>query len=316
MMTKIRSTILGEQWESVEIPIRHFDESVRIVLWNSATLFRPDGKSVLSVIAQGQDITLRKRIEADLVLKNKELTDVEQELRQNVDKLAASERMLIENEAKLREALAEKDVLLAEIHHRVKNNLTAFISLLSLEGSTEDTPTGRLLRQDLQNRARSMALIHETLYRTNKFDEVDVGVYLTTLVGQIANSFRTTPSVKTLIDAHGVMLDLPRATPLGLIVNELVTNSFKYAFPDSFDVEAIRNAPPTIAIALAKEDGTYILSFGDNGVGLPTGIDLTKTQTLGLKLVNFLARHQLRAKIEVNSENGVEFVFRFRENGE
>ena len=75
----------------------------------------------------------------------------------------------------LKEALAEKEILLSEIHHRVKNNLAAFISLLSLEGSSEDTPTGRMLRQDLQNRARSMALIHETLYRTKTFDQVKHG---------------------------------------------------------------------------------------------------------------------------------------------
>ena len=100
-----------------------------------------------------------------------------------------------------------------------------------------------MLKQDLQNRARSMALIHETLYRTNMYDEVDMGLYLTTLVEQIANSFRSAKEVKTIVDAHGVMLDIPRATPAGLIINELVTNSFKYAFPGS-STSSVPERPP------------------------------------------------------------------------
>ncbi len=248
-----------------------------------------------------------KRMNADLSVAYEEITAKEEELRQNFEELS-------QREQDLHKALTEKEVLLSEIHHRVKNNLTAFISLLSLEGSIEDSPAGKMLRQDLQNRARSMALIHETLYRTNRFDEVDLGVYLGTLVNQVAQIFRMTRPVKMVVDVHGVMLDLPRATPVGLIVNELVTNSFKYAFPESFDVQAARGAPPTISVTLVKDDGFYILTVKDNGTGLPHDLDITKTKTLGLKLVNFLARHQLRATIQTKTQNGTEFVFRFREN--
>ena len=241
---------------------------------------------------------------------NEELTAIQEELQQNIGVLSEHENELARNEEKLKKALAEKEMLLAEIHHRVKNNLTAFISLLSLEGSTEDTPAGKMLRQDLQNRARSMALIHETLYRTHRYDEVEMGIYLTTLLNQIADSFRTTRVVKTIVDAKGVMLDIPRATPAGLIVNELVTNSFKYAFPDSFDAMSVRNELPTIMVTFAKHGPEYVMTVRDNGVGLPPGFDLTKTQSLGLKLVNFLAKHQMRANIEVRGDKGTEFVFR------
>ena len=106
------------------------------------------------------------------------------------------------------------------------------------------------------------------------------------------------------------MLDIPRATPAGLIVNELVTNSFKYAFPDSFDPAANRNAPPIITITFSKEDGEFRLIVSDNGIGLPPGFDLTKTRTLGLKLVNFLSKHQMRAHVEVRTDKGTEFIFR------
>jgi len=262
-------------------------------------------------ITTGADITAVKKAENTLKLKNEnlnalneELTATQEELHQNLEELSLREE-------ELSRALAEKEVLLSEIHHRVKNNLTAFISLLSLDGSTEDTPAGKMLRQDLQNRARSMALVHETLYRTHLFNEVDMGMYLTTLLNQIAGSFGSSRPVRVIVEAHGVMLDIPRATPAGLIANEIVTNSFKYAFPASFDVQALRQAPPTISVILTKTGGEYEMIIRDNGIGLPPGIDLARTRSLGLKLVNFLAKHQMRADIDVVSENGTAFIFRF-----
>jgi PAS domain S-box-containing protein len=308
-----------EELHRTGLPVRYEKEylrkdGTRVSIELLVQLVKDSNGNPLHYFSFITDITERKRAKEELERKNdnlnalnEELTATEEELHQNLEELTLREE-------DLSKALAEKEVLLSEIHHRVKNNLTAFISLLSLDGSTEDTPAGKLLKQDLQNRARSMALIHETLYRTHMYDEVDMGMYLTTLLDQIGNSFRTTRSVKTVVDASGVMLDIPRATPAGLIVNELVTNSFKYAFPESFDVQVVREAPPTVTIALTKTDGEYVLTVKDNGVGLQKGFDITKTQTLGLKLVNFLAKHQLRARVEVNAENGTEFTIRFKES--
>ncbi len=254
--------------------------------------------------------------EQQLVQKNEELTAMDEELRQNLEELSLREQELVQSEANLREALAEKEILLSEIHHRVKNNLTAFISLLSLDGSYEDTEGGRALRKDLQNRARSMALIHETLYRTGKFSNVDMEIYLTTLVNQIAGTYAETGKIKTVVDVHGVTLDLARATTAGLIINELVTNSFKYAFPPGFDCAAARGNPCTIRVSLDLGNATYVLRVADNGRGLPEGFDPLATKSLGLKLVNFLARHQLRADIEVRSDQGTEFIFRLTDTEE
>ena len=195
VMDLIRRTMTGEPLNVVEIPVLHRSGDVRVVLWNSASLYGPDGKTIESTIVQGQDITVRKRAEAELLRKNEELVALNEELiatqgelQRNVEELHKSEEALRQNEAELREALGEKEVLLAEIHHRVKNNLTAFISLLSLEGSYDESPAGLALKKDLQNRARSMALIHETLYRTGKYSSVEMGMYLSTLVEQIAGS--------------------------------------------------------------------------------------------------------------------------------
>jgi PAS domain S-box-containing protein len=267
-----------------------------------------------------RNITERKKAEKELMQKNDELNaayeeiaSTEEELRQNIEELSLREQELIKSEADLKEALAEKEILLAEIHHRVKNNLTAFISLLSLDGTYEDTEAGRALRTDLQNRARSMALIHETLYRTRNFSNVDMETYLNNLVSQIAGSYAERSRIRLVIEVHEVTLDIARATTAGLIINELVTNSLKYAFPPGFDCMAARGEPCTIRISLAHDDGTDVLTVADNGCGLPEEFDPLTTKSLGLKLVTFLARHQLRAEIEVHTEWGFEFIFRLKD---
>ncbi|MGB8890886.1 MAG: sensor histidine kinase, partial [Methanoregula sp.] len=261
--------------------------------------------------AISHDITERKKAENEVIRKNAELNEIneeltasEEELHQNVEELALREK-------ELQTALAEKEVLLSEIHHRVKNNLTAFISLLSLDGSYEDSESGRALRKDLQNRARSMALIHETLYRTGKFSNVDMSIYLKNLVDQIAQSYGIRSDIKIYVGVDGT-LSIDRATTAGLIINELVTNSFKYAFPPDFDCMALRGAPCTIRVSLAKEDGTDVLRVSDNGCGFPESFDPFSSKSLGLKLVNFLSRHQLLAEISIQRDKGTEFIFRLK----
>jgi two-component sensor histidine kinase len=317
-MDVIRRTMGGERLNVVELPIQGKDGDVRVVLWNSATLFEQDGTTVTSTIAQGHDITERKLAEeelrrrhADLNAAYEEIAATQEELHQNIAELSLREQDLLRSEAKLKDALTEKEILLSEIHHRVKNNLAAFISLLSLDGTYEDTEAGRALKKDLQNRARSMALIHETLYRTGKFSNVDMEVYLTTLVGQVAATFRGKTGVDTVVLAKGVVLDLSRATTAGLIINELVTNSFKYAFQPPFDCAVVRGERCTIRITLTEEDGIFIILVADNGRGLPADLDPLAAKSLGLRLVNFLARHQLRAEIAVRENKGTEFIFRF-----
>ncbi|WML67833.1 MAG: hypothetical protein METHP_01399 [Methanoregula sp. SKADARSKE-2] len=264
-------------------------------------------------LAVGQDITGRIQMEAALVRKNEDLNAAYEEISATHEELQSTVEALNRHERGLKQALKEKDILLSEIHHRVKNNLTAFISLLSLDGSYEESPAGVMLRNDLQNRARSMALIHETLYKTNTYADVDMGVYLRSLVDQIAVLYPAGGPVKTIVEADGTLLDIARATPCGLIINELITNSLKYAFPPSFDCEKVRGATSTIAVRLAKEGDAYALTIEDNGIGIPDDLDITSTKTLGLKLVSFLSRHQLQAKIEIDRSGGTRFILRFRD---
>ncbi len=230
----------GDSW-SGEYTVKHRDGHLFPIYASDSPVFDDDGR-LIAVLGASHDISDRKRAEEilrrrneDLNAANEEITATQEELQQTVDELSRRER-------DLSEALAEKEVLLSEIHHRVKNNLTAFISLLSLESTYDDSPAGLALKKDLQNRARSMALIHDTLYRTKNYSRVNMDVYLSTLVGQIVNSYESAKSIKTVVDAEGITLDLSRATPGGLIINELMTNSLKYAFPNSFDCEKVRGA--------------------------------------------------------------------------
>jgi PAS domain S-box-containing protein len=291
--------------EVADLPDRQY-----IFLANKFPLVDIHGQ-IYGVGAISHDITERKKAENEVIRKNAELNEIneeltasEEELHQNVEELALREK-------ELQTALAEKEVLLSEIHHRVKNNLTAFISLLSLDGSYEDTESGRTLRKDLQNRARSMALIHETLYRTGKFSNVNMSIYLKNLVDQIAQSYGTRSDIKIFVEVDGT-LSIDRATTAGLIINELVTNSFKYAFPPGFDCMAVRGIPCTIRVTLAKEDGMDVLRVSDNGCGFREGFDPHTSKSLGLKLVNFLSRHQLMADVSIRRDKGTEFIFHLK----
>ena len=158
-----------------------------------------------------------------------------------------------------------------------------------------------------------MALIHETIYKTRQFSSVEMGVYLPTLIEQVVATYRSDNFIRTVVNAEGVSLDLDRSTPCGLIVNELITNAFKYAFPPSFDCRSVRQETCTIWVSFTLEDGHYLLSVRDNGVGLPETFDLATAKSLGLKLVNFLAHHQLKADVEISRKDGIEFLIRFRE---
>lgn len=201
-------------------------------------------------------------------------------------------------------ALKEKEVLLSEIHHRVKNNMEIVSSLLELQSADLVDERALQLLRSSQNRIRSMALIHETLYQSEDLARVDFGDYLRTLVADLYNLYGVSPdAIEVKIDVDHILLGIDSAIPTGLIINELVSNSLKHAFP------AGRRGEINIAFRL-DDDSQYRLTVGDNGIGFPKSLDFRNTKSLGLKLVNALTA-QLKGRIEVDRSGGTAFKITF-----
>jgi len=216
-----------------------------------------------------------------------------------------------EADEKIKASLREKEVLLKEIHHRVKNNLQIISSLLNLQsGYIKDTQALGMFKES-QNRVRSMALIHEKLYQSNDIARIDFAEYLKNLTGNLVRSYGTMGSlVNLVIKADNISLGIDTAIPCGLIINELVTNSLKYAFTDGQRSGEIRVELTEIG---EGENSLYRLVVADNGVGLPEGMNIYKTSSLGLQLVTTLT-DQIHGAIEVNRERGTEFIITFKES--
>lgn len=209
----------------------------------------------------------------------------------------------------IKSSLREKEVLLKEIHHRVKNNLQVISSLLRLQsGYVKDSSTQELFRES-QYRVRSMALIHEKLYKSQDLARIDFNEYLLSLVAMLFRSYGTHSqlvNLETHIDQ--VFLNIDTAIPVGLLINELVSNSLKYAFPN--------HRAGIIRIDFQKGlNDEFILGFRDDGVGLPEEFDLDNIPTLGLRLVKILAS-QIGGKLTFHRNGGTEFTVTFREQKE
>lgn len=208
---------------------------------------------------------------------------------------------------KSRKAEKEKEALLKEIHHRVKNNLMVISSLLNLQSGTLQDDNTRYVMKESQSRVKSMALIHELLYQSELFTSIDFSKYLELLMASLQSAYsRPDLNIGYVIRADDIRLDIDTALPLGLITNELATNAFKYAFTDS--------TAGTITIDLHRiRDHQYMLRIADDGKGLPPGFDVESSGTLGLKLVKLLTR-QIKAKLGCKVNCGTEFEVVFTEN--
>jgi methyl-accepting chemotaxis protein len=211
---------------------------------------------------------------------------------ENAQRLAA--------EAKLRSSLEEKTVLLKEIHHRVKNNLQIVASLLNLQSRyVKDESTLAAIRES-QNRVKAMALVHEKLYRSEDLSHIDLNEYISFLgTGLFQFYDAKSQGIRFRLEIHDVNVDINTAIPLGLIINELISNSLKYAFPNGRSGE--------VSISIKKEDHTLTVQFHDDGVGIPENQDWRNTRSLGLQLVNSLT-DQMDGTIELDRSAGTRFT--------
>jgi PAS domain S-box-containing protein len=421
-MEHIRRAMAGERLEVVEIPILHKDGGIRTVLWNSATLYEADGKTVSSAIAQGQDITDRKKAEQELAGKVAELADLNAELsaeiahrkkaeeevkktisilnaalestadamlvldrsgritsynqnfrtmwnipesvlhtldpriaidhlagqmrdhdgfvdrmreisdhppRESFDMLELLDGRIIERyskpqkignfivgrvysfrditerkraELQLISSLEEKEILLREIHHRVKNNLQLTTSLLDMTRLRTTDPGTASILTDIMMKIQTMAQIHTRLYESKQFDRINMG-------GQIRDQIRAIMSIygagdreiAVEIDSPELYLPLDQAIPCALALNEILSNAYKHAFRG--------RKSGTVWYSAEELDGRIRFTIRDNGVGLPGGFDLNRANTLGLKLVRTLVQQQLRGTLEIRRrKRGTEVI--------
>jgi PAS domain S-box-containing protein len=291
-----------------EMPAVRRDGS-RIAIEITIAPLRTGGSTLyLSVI---RDVTERKRAEEELKRahgelelrvheRTIELEDLTHWLRQEI-----AERMRAEEQIKA--SLAEKEVLLQEIHHRVKNNLQIISSLLALQGRqiADDKVADAL--NDSQNRIRSMALIHAQLYQSEDLSRIDFAKYLVNLSNTVLRSYADKAALVSLkVKVDQVLLGIGTAIPCGLIVNELVSNCLKHAFPAG-DRGEIR-----VELSRSPED-EYTLTVADNGIGFPAELDYRTSKTLGLRLITNLAEGQLRGRLEIKSQGGTEVLIVFRD---
>jgi two-component sensor histidine kinase len=213
-------------------------------------------------------------------------------------------------EQKIKASLNEKEVLLREIHHRVKNNMQVISSLLSLQSEYIRDKQYIDILSESKNRIKSMALVHEKLYQSKDLANIDFNDYITTLANSLFSFYRVTAgNISVNIDVKDVLLGVDTAMPCGLVVNELLSNSLKHAFPEGRRGE--------ISITLKKSgvelEPDYELIVSDNGVGIPEGLDIGKTKSLGLQLITTLVSHQLQGKLNLIRTDGTKFHIRFKE---
>ncbi|CAG0973297.1 putative sensor histidine kinase pdtaS [Methanosarcinales archaeon] len=205
----------------------------------------------------------------------------------------------------IKASLKEKEVLLREIHHRVKNNMQIISSLLShqMENITDKNINEIFI--DSQNRIISMSLVHEKLYQSRDLRNIDFGEYINDLGASLFQSYNIhSGNIKLNIRVENVYLDIDLAIPTGLIINELITNSLKYAFPKGINGE--------ITVIFRSRGEMLELVVSDNGIGFPKDLDFRKTRSLGLHLVTILTENQLHGKIDMNGNKGTEFKIEFK----
>lgn len=288
-----REEVLGRHWFDLFVPrepeVRalfaaalqkdtvpaHFENSIvtrsgdsRWISWSNTTLRDLDGR-VVGMASIGEDVTLRRQAAAELVA-----------------------------------SLRDKEVLLKEIHHRVKNNLQVISSLLNLQSRAVTDPDALELLRDSQSRVRSMALVHEKLYGSSDLARIDFAEYAQSLTAQLLRTYaQQADSVALHIQADGCWLDIDTAVPCGLILNELVSNALKHAFPGG--------RPGEIRVALRQAGlGRFVLQVDDDGVGLPPDLDIDHSPSLGLQLVHTLA-DQIGGALSVDRMAGTSFRLAF-----
>lgn len=271
--------------KNYELEIKNKEGDIILVSYN-ASVYTDENNDVIGVFAAARDITEIK-----------------------------------EAEKNIKASLKEKEVLLREIHHRVKNNLQIISSLLSLQSDYINDDEALDIFTESQNRVKTMAMIHEKLYKSDCLMKINFGDYVEELADSLFYNYRISPNmIKLRKNMDNVFFDVNTSIPCGLIINELVTNCLKHAFPWFKASKSLEDSPQDlefgkyqIDIELKPDNENYILTVADNGIGFPDDIDFKNTDSLGLQLVNNLV-DQLDGTITLDKNEGTKFTIIFKEN--
>ena len=212
-------------------------------------------------------------------------------------------------EEQIKSSLKEKEVLIRELYHRTKNNMQVIISMLHLQSRSIEDNNVLQIFGEMENRIKTMALVHEKLYQTKDLSRVDLKEYFNDLLSLLVRSYKELSggiTINTVMDSVSVTIDY--AIPCGLIINEIISNCFKHAFSESKKGE--------IRIGLKSQtDGEIEIRVFDDGVGMPEGFDYREASSLGIQTIVALTEHQLNGKLDLNTDKGTEFQIRFKDTG-
>ena len=213
-----------------------------------------------------------------------------------------------EFEKSLQDTLKEKEVLLRELYHRTKNNMQVVSALLNLQSSYTDNEEVHRTYNDLSNRIQAMALVHQKLYQSKDLSSINISEYIESLIEHLHQSYsQSADRIKIDLDIEDVSFTLETAIPCGLILNEVITNALKYAFPD--------NKEGIISVKLVSEkDDMARITIKDNGIGMEPDIDTREPKTLGLQLIQTITEYQLQGEMSYRINNGTEWTLEFNKN--
>jgi len=272
-----------------EQTLKEFNKNFKKALTNSKRLFE------VSLIDKDEHKRHLEIYMSPIIYKDKEIDEI------SCIAIEVTETKIASNE--LSESLKEKETLLQEVHHRVKNNLQIISSILNLQASYLKDDNSLKILTESQNRIKSMSFIHESLYINNNFRYIDFRDYIKSLTSNLMQSYSLAPDkIDFVSNVSNIQLSLDQAIPCGLILNELISNSLKYAFPNG--------EKGTITLNITEEESKVTLELNDNGVGIPADFDVEKSESLGLQLV-FILVEQLDGIVQINSDNGSNFLINF-----
>jgi two-component sensor histidine kinase len=248
-------------------------------------------------------ILLRLNFSDQLEERTDELKRVNEKLREEIEERRQTEKALKKTEEQIKKSLEEKTVLLQEIHHRVKNNMQVIISLMNLQAETIKDEELKEHFRETKSRINAMALIHHILYNFDSISQIILHDYLTRLVDSLKKIYNTS-GINITVETNSCRLNISQAIPCGLVINELISNALKYAFPE--------NRSGEVRIEAFKDNSDHlIVKVSDNGIGLPADFDIYNTATLGLSLVSGLVEKQLEGSLNVDRSRGTSFRIAF-----